>query len=365
MKVCIFSDAQSVHLQRIVAGLVERGVAVHVVTHKPADLPGASVERFTVPQPSIRNLHRWRERWRRYLQSFARRFDIVHVHFLADWGFMREHLAEGCFVATPWGSDIVPPPGEGDATEALVESRISLLRHAALVTAWGPSFAGTVAEFAGIDEAAIELLPLGVDLDLFRPCRDSHFERHGYMQVGFCKGFRDVYGAIYLVRAMPFILEAHPTVRFLMIGDGPQLDACKTLSAQLEVEHHIQWVRRQPHANMPNHIALCDLTAVPSLCESFGAAALESSAMRVPVVASNVGGLPDTVRHEETGLLVPSRAPAHLADAVIHLLDDDGRRKSMGDAGRQMVEREYEWGGILDKWVRTYEKARDRVTVVI
>ena len=191
---------------------------VHVVTHKPADLPGASVERFTVPKPSIGNLRRWRERWRRYLQSFARRFDIVHVHFLADWGFTRELLAEGCFVATPWGSDVVPPPGEGDATESLVESRVSLLRHAALVTAWGPSFARSVADFAGIDETAVELLPLGVDLNLFRPCRDSHFARHGYFQVGYCKGFREVYGAAYLVRAMPFIVEAHPTVRFLMKG---------------------------------------------------------------------------------------------------------------------------------------------------
>ncbi|MCH9034882.1 MAG: glycosyltransferase [Planctomycetes bacterium] len=365
MKVCIFSDAQSVHLQRIVAGLVERGVGVHVVTHKPADLPGASVERFTVPRPSIRNLHRWRGRWWRYLQSFARRFDVVHVHFLADWGFTPELLAEGCFVATPWGSDVVPPPGEGDAPAALLESRVSLLRHAALVTAWGPSFARTVADFAGIDQAGIELLPLGVDLNLFRPQPSTHFDRHGYKQVGFFKGFREVYGATYLVRAMPFIVEAHPTVRFLMIGDGPQLDACKALCAQLEVEHHVQWVRRQPHANIPNHIALCDVTAVPSICESFGAAALESSAMGIPVVASDVGGLPDTVRHDETGLLVPPRKPAHLAEAVMELLENPERRFAMGEAGRRMVEREYEWGGILDKWVRTYETARDRVAAVV
>jgi len=365
MKVCLFSDARSVHIQRIVPGLIERGLSVHVVTHKPAKLPGATVERFSVPRPSLRYPHRWERRWERYLRNFLSDFDVVHVHFLSDWGFTPELIDAGCFVATPWGSDVVPPPGEGAPTIELTTRRKDMLRSAALVTAWGPTFSGFVADFAGIDESGIELLPLGVDLNLFRPHRTSHWSRHGYHQIGFYKGFREVYGATYLVRAMPFVLEAMPDARFLMVGDGPQLEICKTLAAQLEVERSVKWVKRQPHGNIPNYISLCDVTAIPSLCESFGAAALESAAMKVPVVASDVGGLPDVVRHDENGLLVPPRAPAHLAEAIIRLLEDDVMRHRMGETGRRMVHAEYEWGGILDKWIDTYAKARDRVCAMV
>ncbi|MBU0716928.1 MAG: glycosyltransferase family 4 protein [Planctomycetes bacterium] len=365
MRICIFGDAQSVHLQRIVPGLIDRGVDVHVVTHKPAEISGVAVERFSVPPPSLTNLRTWHGRWLKCLREYMRRFDVVHVHFLADWGFTPEIMAEGCLVASPWGSDIVPPPGEGQPPRKLTDARVAMLRHAAMVTTWGPTFARTVAEFANIDESTIELLPLGVDLELFKPVERRFPRQSNLLRVGFYKGFREVYGASYLMRAMPAVVEVVPEVRFDMIGDGPQLAHCKMLAGLYGVEAHVNWVRRQPHRNIPNYLDGWDLTVIPSVCESFGAAALESSAMRVPVVASDVGGLPDTVEHGVTGLLVPPQAPEQLADAVITLLEDPELRQRMGAAGREMVEREYDWQAILDKWVATYGKARDRVFAVV
>ena len=365
MKICIFSDARSVHIQRIVPGLIARGLEVHVVTHKPAELPGACVEKFTVPAPGLNNLRRWHGRWRRYLRDFMDRFDVVHVHFLQDWGFTPEIISSGCFVATPWGSDIVQPPGEGFPPIELAEARLAMLRHATAVTTWGPGFARIVAEYAGLDVEDIDLLPLGVDLALFRPDLSRLSDERRPLRVGFFKGFREVYGATYLMRAIPTVVEEVPNVRFDLIGDGPQLEKCKALAGRLDVDDCVNWVRRQPHRNIPNYLANWDLTVVPSVCESFGAAALESSAMGVPVVASDVGGLPDTVRHGVTGLLTPPQAPEQLADALITLLEDPPRRREMGAAGREMVEREYNWQTILDKWVTTYEKARDCAGAVL
>ena len=87
--------------------------------------------------------------------------------------------------------------------------------------------------------------------------------------------------------------------------------------------------------------------------------------MRVPVVASDVGGMRDTVRHGETGLLVPAGHPEALADAVTTLLNSPRIRRRMGKAGRALVEREYNWQAILDKWVRTYEAVRDRAVAMV
>ena len=366
MRICILGDAQSVHLQRIVPGLVERGVDVHIISHKPVAIPGATVSKFEVPPFGIRYPHRYDRRRPQYLKRLMRRFDIVHVHFLSDWGFTPEIMADGCFVASPWGSDIVLPPGEDPPGTDLLASRMTMLGCADGITAWGPRFARMIADFARIDVERIDLLPLGVDLELFKPAEPRLLESNDRpFRVGFFKGFREVYGPTYLMRAIPTVVDVYPRTRFHMIGDGPQLDRCKELSGFYDINGHIKWIRRQPHANMPNYLAGWDLTVIPSVCESFGVAALEASAMRVPVIASDVGGLPDTVLHEKTGLLVPPQAPEQLADAIIALLGDSKRRRRMGDAGREFVQRHYNWQENLDKWVTTYEAALDRRSVLV
>jgi glycosyltransferase involved in cell wall biosynthesis len=365
VNVCILGDPRSVHLQRIVPGLVERGLRVRVICHKPAEIEGATVERFAVPGPSLRRPFRWTARWTRYLGTLMRTHDVVHVHFLHDWGFTPEVLDRGCFVATPWGSDVTPPPGEQRADAALVAKRVMMLQHAAMVTSWGPTFAKTIAAYADIDAPGIELLPLGVDLNLFRPPVQRVHRPAGAFKVGFFKGFREVYGPTVLMRAIPTVVEALPGTRFHLIGDGPLLEKCEQLAALHEVTASIKWIRRQPHANMPNHLAGWNLSVIPSFCESFGAAAVESSAMQVPVVASNVGGLPDTVIDGETGMLVTPGAPEQLAGAIIHLLRDPSLRINMGLSGRKMAEEHFDWSRILDDWVTTYHHARDRVCAMV
>jgi len=365
MKVCIFGDARSVHIRRIACGLAKRDVNVHVVTAKAGEVPSATVERFHIPTASLTNPRRWRSRWIRYLDGFMRRYDVVQVHFLHDWGFTPDVISRGCFMASPWGSDIVPPPGEDTPSTSLRESRISMLRSAAAVTALGPGFAGVVADYAGIEKERIDLLPLGVDLEQFRPSSPLAVHRKTDFKVGFFKGFREVYGPTYLIRAIPVVLERLPTTKFHLVGDGPQLQYCRLLAQELGVDDCIEWLPRQDHSRMPHYIARWDLTVIPSVCESFGLAALESSAMGVPVVASDVGGLPETVRHGETGLLVPPEEPEAMAQAVIRLLNDHDLRRRMGESGRKLVEREYDWQAILDKWVLTYRAALDRVAVMV
>ncbi|MGB2984652.1 MAG: glycosyltransferase family 4 protein [Phycisphaerae bacterium] len=365
MKICMLGDAGSVHIQRLAPGLAERGHEVHIVCHKPVDVPGASVERFRVPPPSLRNPRRWHGRWRHYLRGLLDRFDIVNIQFLWDWGFTPEIMQRGCVVASAWGSDIVPPPGEGLPSPDATASCISLLRHADAVTALGPTFAGIVAKFAGIDVDRVDVAPLGVDLVLFRPSEIVKRRETGPHRVGFFKGFREVYGPTYLIRAIPIVLRDLPDTRFDLIGDGAQLSRCKSLAAEMGVDHSIQWIPRQSHHRIPSWLSRWDLTVIPSVCEAFGVAALESSAMRVPVVASNVGGLPDTVRDGETGLLVPARSPEALAEAIVALLNNTSRRRRMGEMGLEWVRTHYEWQHTLDQWEHAFRRALDRAAVMV
>jgi glycosyltransferase involved in cell wall biosynthesis len=82
---------------------------------------------------------------------------------------------------------------------------------------------------------------------------------------------------------------------------------------------------------------------MPSTYEGFGVAALEAQAMEVPVVASDVYGIPDVVEDGVTGILAPPRDVPALARALLSLIRDEEKRRSMGSAGRQFVAGRYSW----------------------
>lgn len=365
MRVCLFADAQSVHIQQLAPGLAARGVDVHIVTHKPAEVSGCTVERFRIPKPGLTNLRRWRARQDAYLASFLRDFDVVNIHFLNDWGFIGGNASDdglagdSCLVVTAWGSDIVDPPGETPASQELIRARIATLQRAAAVTTCGPTFARTVEQYAGLEQGSVQVAGFGVNLKLFTRGVAGESFSNETPRVGFFKGFRPVYGADRLVRAMPLVLEQVRNARFEMVGDGADLLRCKELAESLGVSSSITWHDRQPLSALPKLLETWNVSVVPSVHEAFGVAALESSAMGVPVVASDVCGLRDTVRNDETGLLVDSATPAKLAGAIVEILRDDSRRNQMAAAGRVMVEREYRWCDLIQRWIELYETARE------
>jgi len=366
VKICLFGDATSIHIQQLAPGLSARGHTVHIVTHKPAEIRGATVERFSVPEASATNLRRWQGRLTNYLRGFVRRFDIVNIHFLSDWGFRFDPplIERAALVATAWGSDIVDPPGETPASDELVELRQTLLRRADAVTVCGPTFAGMVAKYAGIDSGHVDVVPFGVDLELFRNRTFARAQARGSLTVGFFKGFRGVYGPTVLMEAIPLVLRRVPAARFDLVGDGIELAKCQNMAVSAGIEHAVRWIPRQPHEALPRLIESWELTVIPSVHEAFGVAALESSALEVPVVASDVDGLRDTVTHGETGLRVPRSDPKALADAIVALLEDAELRRQMGRAGRAMVEARYDWADVHDQWARFYERARESAAVM-
>jgi glycosyltransferase involved in cell wall biosynthesis len=98
-----------------------------------------------------------------------------------------------------------------------------------------------------------------------------------------------------------------------------------------------------------------DLYVHPALMEGFGIAVLEAMAMARAVVATAVGGVPEIVRHGETGLLVPSENPEALASAVITLLTDQEQRETFGRAGRERVLKEFSVEAMMGRLLDAYE----------
>ncbi len=151
-------------------------------------------------------------------------------------------------------------------------------------------------------------------------------------------------GHIHLFRALSKIVKAVPNFKLVVVGRFNRKEPCARALRNLLLDENligrVKWLGVRQ--NVEDYMKIFDLTVVPSIEEPLGLVAIESLASETPVVATNVGGLPEIVRDEETGILVPPRNPDAIANAVIRMAKDDRLRKQWGKNGRTRMFRQFD-----------------------
>ncbi|WBX88152.1 glycosyltransferase [Achromobacter mucicolens] len=139
-----------------------------------------------------------------------------------------------------------------------------------------------------------------------------------------------------LIDAFQRVLAAFPQAHLVLAGDGmPVFERLKGQVQALGLASRVHFLGRRN--DIGNVLQAFDVFALPTHREAFGTAFVEAAAMGVPVIGTDVGGVPETMQAGVTGLLVPPRDPAALAAALESLLADPERRRRMGEAGRELI----------------------------
>jgi glycosyltransferase involved in cell wall biosynthesis len=190
----------------------------------------------------------------------------------------------------------------------------------------------------------VEVVSLGIDLDRFRRDLADPTRVAGYRG-----GAAPVVGAIgrlvpqkamhVLIAATPALLEAHPALRVLIVGDGPLRADLEAQAARLGVAHAVRFAGYQE--DVVSAYAAMDVFVLPSRDEGFGLVFLEAMAVGVPVVGTRVIGSEDAVEDGVTGLLVPYADPAALAAAVRGILASPDLAGRLRDTAAERVRRVY------------------------
>lgn len=139
-----------------------------------------------------------------------------------------------------------------------------------------------------------------------------------------------------LIHAASILVSQTFPASFTIIGDGPDRTDLENLCDSLGIAHTVHFLGWQDQ--IPLLLSKFDLYVQTSITEGFGLSVAEAMACCLPVIATNVGSLPEIVVHERTGLLIPPGSPSALAGAIRYLGQHLGLRKRMGLAGRQRVE---------------------------
>lgn len=234
-----------------------------------------------------------------------------------------------------------------------------IFRRAAVVTA----ISNYLADFARQMGATgrVEVIPNGVDVEKFQNTKHKFQTNLKFQILNFKQALgigddervvvtvsRLVHknGVDTLIEAMKFLPE---NAKLVIIGAGPLEESLKAKSNKLKARVH--FLGHIDHTELPHYLALADVFCRPSRSEGMGSAFLEAMAVGVPVVATAVGGIPDFLCHEETGLFAEVDNSESVATQITRFLEDRSFREYIITNARAMVEKRYEWNRIAREMI--------------
>jgi glycosyltransferase involved in cell wall biosynthesis len=155
----------------------------------------------------------------------------------------------------------------------------------------------------------------------------------------------DVKGHPWLIAAAPAVLRHFPDTRFVLAGDGESRPVFEKLAEELGVRGSFEFLGRRD--DIPDILASCDIGVLPSRAEGLPNAVLEYMAAGLPVVASRVGGNPELINDDVTGLLVPPQDSSALANALVELVRDEEKRNRIAINGRCLATQDYSFDRLV------------------
>ena len=200
----------------------------------------------------------------------------------------------------------------------------------------------------------------GVDIAKFRAASVNVIEKKrklGLIQnaavVGFIGCLLPIKGPMHLLNAMQFVWQHVPDVQLVFIGKGDLALDLRTAALNAGAGGQVKFLGWRD--DVDEILPVFDVLALPSLNEGMGRVLVEAMAAGKPIVASNVGGIPDLVRHGHNGLLVPPGDEKALADAIKWLLNDPEKSNQMGRRGRRICS-QFSLEAMLAKLDRLYQE---------
>jgi glycosyltransferase involved in cell wall biosynthesis/serine acetyltransferase len=165
-------------------------------------------------------------------------------------------------------------------------------------------------------------------------------------------------GHLDLIHAAAEVCRDYPETIFLLIGDGAERPRIESMAGELGLRHSVRFLGRRN--DVPLVLACCDLSVLASWAEGLPNSVLEAMAAGLPVVATRVGGTPEIIEDEVSGLLVPPRNSHALAQAILRLLRDPNLAQALARAARERAQLQFSFERLLSELDNLYTESRQR-----
>ncbi len=399
------SEAVPWHLFQELRGLAARGVRLCIASTVEAEPPADDVAMVRLRPPALqRNLaselprtlraaaqmRRWLPRcgplrarrllrwigWQRAVVELVRRWqpDVIHSHWAfpsGSGGVAAARLLKIPTVMTLRGSDhlVCRHFDYGDCVDRFFEASLrSALQHADTVTVCCTDSLARLNELRFHDSHRVRMIRHAIDFDRFQVNDDA--PRQLRQRLGLdnnpvlvcVAGMHDPRkGHAVLLRATARLTPKRPSLRLVLVGDGPIRSDLEHLAAELGIEQHTRFVGRVHPTEVPAYLRMADASVLPTFVDAFANVVFESLAVGTPVIASALGTPKDLLPRGPYGVLVEPGSIDALVAGLSRVLDNYGHWKHRADEGREFVRSELSLDRRLDGFLDLYRELVPRL----
>lgn len=275
---------------------------------------------------------------------------ILHAHFASSYGILGNLSRFHPYILSVWGSDVFDFPNRSIVNRLLFKYN---LRNADEILSTSKYMADATKNYT---KKKIHVTPFGVDLNKFKPL--SIKKDNSKIIIGIIKNLEKIYGHVILLKAFKQVLKMNKNqkLKLLIVGDGTEKDSLIKFTNQLNIKEYVEFAGRIGYSTIEYYHNMMDIEVYPSIIEeSFGVSILEASACQKPVVVSKIGGMPEVVNENVTGLLVKPNDVNSLVHALNYLIQNRQVSVQMGIAGRKWVQENYNLEENVKQMIRIYE----------
>jgi teichuronic acid biosynthesis glycosyltransferase TuaC len=377
-------------IKQSVDSIVNRGIDVTIISPKPFVLPFSAFPYHNFFKlPRIEHTEKYDIHYPRYIYAVPKKYfypvtgisysrfvyeyaiknikpepDLIHAHFSYPDGYGMMKLAKKWrvpLIISALGTIERKVAYEGSYTSRQI---IEAMNFADKVLSVSEDLKLHIVNL-GINEEKVHVVPNGVDAWKFKPVGKAHArdllnlpqDKNIVLFVG---ALRKIKGVDYLIEAAKNFVNTNTDLYMVGRDDGLRKNLEKR-AQELKIADRIRFTGPVNHEDVPLWISASDILVLPSLSEGRPNVVLEALACEVPVVATDVGGIPEIVVDGETGYLVPAKNPVELSRKINKLLEDKSRREKMGKLGRKsIIQRGLTWEAHAKKTVDIYSELLEK-----
>lgn len=338
-RILLLGDINSIHLQKWIVGL-KNDFEIFVFSLDPIEANINGLENVQIFSNQKKTTNRkGKLSYLKSLKKFRKlhkevKPDFVHAHYATSYGLLGALLKPKKLFISVWGSDVYEFPKKSFIHKTVFKWTVN---RANKLFSTSQNMKIELQKYTSKD---INVIPFGIDLALFKKQKEKI--QNDTFVIGTIKSLEKIYGIDTLLNVFAKFRKKVPNSKCIIYGKGSEGDSLIQLAKKLKIENEVEFKGFIINNEVPKAISQMDVFCVLSRQESFGVAAVEAAACEIPVIASNIGGLPEVVVNNETGFIVDNDVE-QIVNKLFDLYSDSSLRNKMGQNGNTFVSNNYDW----------------------
>ena len=351
MKICYLADIRSIHTKRWIeyfakeheVDLITLAYTKKEDTFVPEEvykMMNVRVHKVSKPMPFLLLAP---FKIRRLIKKINP--DIVHAHYVTQYGFCGAFSGFHPLIISAWGSDVLVDPDNSMIFKLMVKFA---LKEVDLITCNGENLKEAMTNMIE-DSQKIKIIYHGVDIKNFNSSkRDKAIIKSlfkgDFPTVISIRGLEPIYNVESLIKAIPLVLKLVPDAKFIIANNGSQEAHLKEMAKSLDIWNNVKFVGLIQHNELPKYLASSDIYVSTSLSDGGAVVStLEAMACGLAPVVTDSGDHRKLIKSGENGFVVPVKNSKALSEKIIYLLENGEYREEIKKKNLEIIKAKFDW----------------------